>query len=93
MTYTLVAVDCGPTQGVTPNFDHLVSRLGDAVIGIVTGTEPHWKTGAPQTVHRIELDANRLRNTEAHGIGYRCAFLVHIDDNVAPENFTPNKET
>lgn len=77
---TLVAADFGPgLSGVQPDLDTLVTRLGDAVIEVTSSTRPHWRTGEPQPVHRVRFDTARLRNTDAHGIGFRTGFVVHIE--------------
>jgi len=78
-TETLVAVDFGPSGGRVPDVDRLASGIGGAAVSFTTASQPHWRTGEPQIVHRVVFDADRLRNTEAHGIGYRCGFVVHIE--------------
>jgi len=81
---TVVALDLGPVQGVTPDVDRLVERMGDAVVDVITLTIPDPRSGRDGTVteHRVNFDADRLRNTEANGMAYRLGFVAHVSDPV-----------
>jgi hypothetical protein len=74
-TETLVAFDWNNADlPIGPVLDF----LSDAFVTHTTETRPHWNTGAPQLVHLVAFDADRVRNTEVHGAGYRAGFVVHI---------------
>jgi len=57
----------------------VLHRLADTVIEHVETTTPHYKTGEPIETHRVTFDANRIRNTNVHGIAYRAGFVSHIE--------------
>lgn len=77
----LVAVDWD-NDGL--DISHVTQRMpADSIIAVLSAEQPHWKTGAPQPVHRILFDATQIRDTEVHGIGYRFGFLVTIEQAVA----------
>lgn len=77
-TYVLVALDWPRNDGFVPNLPHLLALIGEHVVSVDTGEQSHHRTGEPIPVHRIAVAAT-LRNTEAHGMGYRCGFVVHIE--------------
>lgn len=74
----LSAMDFGAAYGRTPDLDALVADLGDALLRTITHEVPHWRDGHAVTEHLLVFDAGRLRNTEAHGMGYRRGFVVCI---------------
>lgn len=75
----LSAMDFGPNGAVVPDLDALVSAMGDAVLRVVTHEVPHWKDADRKVVeHLVVFDAGILRNTEAHGMGYRRGFVVSV---------------
>jgi hypothetical protein len=73
---TLVAVEWDSRH---LGLDELVARLrkyaGEAAVLVVT-TELR---SDGRTEHRIEFDTGLIRNTDAHGIGYRCGFVVNVE--------------
>lgn len=75
-TYTLQATEFDPEREY--DIDALLASLGDAVVTHHTGTVAHWKTGAPLVDHRIDIDRSKMRDTVAHGYGYRYGFIVTI---------------
>jgi hypothetical protein len=70
-TYDLVAIDLDD-NGL--KLETLLSRIGDALVSYKL--EKSY-SGAP--AHRLTISSAKLRNTEAHGIGYRLGFLVHCE--------------
>lgn len=79
----LSAMDFGPDRfGRTPDVDALVADLGDALLRVVTHQLPDCRRdAAPDATvaeHLLVFDAGMLRNTEAHGMGYRRAFVVCV---------------
>lgn len=75
---TLVAVEWDDRVLVT--VEGLIERLrqhagaDEAVRDVVTHVRGD---GRPE--HRVAIDTGLIRNTEAHGVGYRCGFVVHIE--------------
>lgn len=65
--------------GMDHDLDRLLGMMGEHVVSIEHTTEPHWQTGEPLPVHRIRFDASQLRDTHAHGMGYRCGFQVGLE--------------
>jgi hypothetical protein len=69
------------------NVDDVVASLrsigGDKAVLAVTPTErvETLRSGDRRTVKgaRITFDTNHIRNTVAHGIGFRHGFVVHIE--------------
>ena len=61
----------------TVSLDDLIARIGPAFVKYERGQD---RTGKDRTVHLITFDTSILRNTEAHGMGYRAGFVVHITD-------------
>lgn len=77
-TETLVAVDFdGDDLPIEPVIAYLLDAGADPQVE--TGTEPHWRTGAPQTVHRLAYDGTAARSTHVHGVGFRAGFIVHCE--------------
>lgn len=72
---TLVAVDWS-NEGL--DIAPVLAFVGDALISHESGEQTHWKTGAVQPFHRVTFDSRAIRNTEVHGRGYGCGFLVNI---------------
>ncbi|HMJ75152.1 MAG TPA: hypothetical protein VK507_04220 [Iamia sp.] len=88
----LSAMDFGPGRsGVTPNLDVLVADLGGALLRVVTHQVADCRRDAGPDVtvaeHLLVFDAGRLRNTEAHGMGFRRGFVVCLrsTEDVAAE--------
>jgi len=59
--------------------DVIRDQFGDALVRLVMGTQPHWRTSAPQAVVWAVFDSRKLRNTEAHGIVYRAGWTCHVE--------------
>jgi hypothetical protein len=79
MIETLVCVDFGPRDGHAPDLDSLLAYMGEAVVAVHDGAQPHWRTSEPQRVVRIAFDADKLRNTDAQGAAYRQAWVSHVE--------------
>lgn len=75
-SYGLVAIDY---DNAGLDISVLTKRLGTAVLGVTKTMEPQHRTGALMPVYRIRLDGSILRNTEAHGIGYRSGYIVNTE--------------
>ena len=73
-SYGLVAIDY---DNAGLDISVLTKRLGAAVLSVTRTMEPRHRTGELMPVYRIRLDGNLLRNTEAHGIGYRSGYIVN----------------
>lgn len=75
---TLVAIDFdGGTLDITP----VVEAITAAGAMLDRTVDLDWQDfrGVTRPRHEITFDANVLRNTEVHGIGYRAGFIVHIE--------------
>ena len=73
---TLVALDYGRNLGL----QELLRRLGDAVVSVESTQVPDaCKPEVIRDRHAIRFDTGLLRNTEAHGIGFHCGFVVHVE--------------
>lgn len=73
---TLVAMNIGTgDRDIAP----VLRFVGEALLDHQVIVSPHWRTKEPQIVHHVVFDADRVRNTEVHGIGYRAGFTVHIE--------------
>lgn len=73
---TLVAIDfTGSGLDIAP----VLAFAGDAVLHHRAGETPHWRSGEPLPTHWVTFDADRVRNTEIHGAGYRAGFTVHVE--------------
>lgn len=75
-TYTLQATEFHPDKEY--DIDALLASIGSALVSHTIGTTPHWKTGTPLVDHRIVIDRSKMRDTVAHGYGYRYGFIVTI---------------
>ena len=71
-THVLVALDLNDEGDVRAVLDF----LGDALVSHETGTQTFG--GAARAVHRFSFDRT-VRNTHAHGVGYRAGFMVHCE--------------
>ena len=79
-TQTLVAIDWeGIGLDVGPILAYL-SDSDDAATGHVIEAQSHPRTQAPQIVHRITFDRDKVRGAHVHGVGYRAGFIVHLTD-------------
>lgn len=68
---TLVAIEWDSRNvGV----DELIRQLGDAFLSVETTVREDGRKR-----HALRFDTGLLRNTEAHGKGFRCGFVVHIE--------------
>lgn len=75
-TYTLTALTLGDTpEGA---FGELLYRCQEALVSHDTVQVPHWRTGEPQTAHRVTLIAGVMRDTQAHGIACALGFVASI---------------
>lgn len=75
VTETLVAMNYSG-EG---NIDLVLFKVGEAVVSHTVEFQPHWKTGEPLEVHRVEFDRNMIRNTTVHNIGFHAGFVVHVE--------------
>lgn len=76
----LVAIDWEGGHDIQPVLDRL-AEVG-ALMGIQTGPYSLPNPGGDRverTRHVVTFDRNMIRDTEAHGIGYRAGFVVHIE--------------
>ena len=80
MLNVLHATDWDGTGQVQPILDF----LGEDLISHETGSQPHWQTGEPQTVHTFTFSRD-TRNTHAHGVGFRAGFVVNCETILAEE--------
>jgi hypothetical protein len=71
---TLVAIDWSD-KGLS--LEPVLSFIGDALVGVTTGTVDHPKLGTVPC-HRVAFDADRVRDTEVHGRGYHAGFVVSL---------------
>lgn len=73
---TLVAMNHGAGDR---SIEPVLRFIDQALLDHQVITQPHWRTKEPNIVHRVTFDADQVRNTEVHGIGYRAGFIVHIE--------------
>lgn len=73
---TLVAVDW-KNEGL--DIGRVLGFVGEALISHEVGEQAHWKTGEPQTFHRVTFNSREVRNTEVNGVGYHSGFVVHVE--------------
>lgn len=80
-TETLVAIDwSGADRDIEP-VRHFIRATGGAdALGKVTPFDfTKDRTGEVVAAWRVDFDADRVRNTEVHGAGFRAGFVVHIE--------------
>jgi hypothetical protein len=74
-TYRLVAIETNRTGAA--QLTALRNALGPAMQSHEIGTMDI--SGKPRRTHTFTLDSALMRNTVAHGYGFQCGYLVHIE--------------
>lgn len=76
----LVAIDWSDDGLDIEPVRHFVRSQGgsDALVGVVP--VDHVKpSGVVVPCWRVSFDADRVRNTEVHGVSYRAGFVSHVE--------------
>jgi hypothetical protein len=80
-TQTLVAIDWnGADRDIEP-VRHFIRKNGgpDALVDVTPVDFTKDRTGEVVGCWRVTFDADKVRNTEVHGAGYRAGFVSHIE--------------
>ena len=73
---TLVATDY---DGLGLDISPVLAFIGGATVSVDRGTYRHFRTGVELPEYRITFDADQVRNTVVHGVGFNAGFVVSIE--------------